>query len=965
MALVSDYLVKTSTLQLEYGAKSVVLMQVGAFYEIYGTVDNNSTINTVASICELMVSAKSSSETLMAGFRDYSISKYLNKLQTNGFTVAVYNQEVNSPTNRSLNAIYSPGTFFTNDDTFISNNTSCVWLNKTSASNITIGMSNVDIYTGKSTIFEGTELYNGIPVPTSFDQLERFISINIPSEVIIIHNLDDSVIPKIINFSGITHNCIHIVSLLGDISEKNNVRAINAEKQPYQHTLLKQIYGPTVFDDVINDVSNYPTAVQSLTFLLNFLSDHNPHLLHKISPPVFENYSDRLILANHTLKQLNIISNDSTNGKLKSISDFLNVCITPIGKRRLRYTLVNPSKNHLSLKCEYAITDFLLNEITENQTFVSFARSTLYKIKDIEKLTRKLALNKIDLKDVVSLHKDISVVISLCELVVTKQTLLKYFIDNKINIPDIINSCFIIQNSVSSVINIDTFDTNIDTHIKIGFDVKHDIIHNTLLNNLMLIECIRTFFNSKIGSYEKKDSSNFVRIHETDKIGMFLFTTKRRARLLKDLKGQHTLYYGENLSFILDCDNINFVNSTNGANNNIHSLQINAIYSEIGHTKNILIESNNNIFNNLIHSLDSYIYSLNDINTFIGSIDLCCARAHLATKYQLSKPKIKVSKKPFFKATGIRHPLIEQLLHNELYISNDISFDNNNLGYLLFGTNAVGKSSFIKSIGINVIMAQAGFFVPCKSFEFFPYTHIFTRILGNDDIFKGLSTFSVEMLELKTILTQSNSSSLILGDELCSGTENDSAISIFLAGLDYLYTRKCHFIFATHFHIITKYEEITSKPKLHLKHMFVSYDKSKDILVYDRKLREGPGESMYGLEVCKSLHLPQDFLDNAHNIRNKYSYGISHNVLDFKTSHFNVKKIKGVCEICNIRQGTEVHHLQPQHLANDADYIKGEFHKNHVANLMCVCEECHNTLHAQNTTHKRTMTTNGITLENV
>ena len=86
----------------------------------------------------------------------------------------------------------------------------------------------------------------------------------------------------------------------------------------------------------------------------------------------------------------------------------------------------------------------------------------------------------------------------------------------------------------------------------------------------------------------------------------------------------------------------------------------------------------------------------------------------------------------------------------------------------------------------------------------------------------------------------------------------------------HIYITGCNFVFATRFHEIVNYEEIKEKPFLKLKHMAVIYDREKDCLIYDRQLRNGPGESMYGLEVCKSLHLPEDFLANAHKLRNKY-----------------------------------------------------------------------------------------------
>jgi DNA mismatch repair protein MutS len=283
-------------------------------------------------------------------------------------------------------------------------------------------------------------------------------------------------------------------------------------------------------------------------------------------------------------------------------------------------------------------------------------------------------------------------------------------------------------------------------------------------------------------------------------------------------------------------------------------------------------------------------------------------------------------------------------------------------GILLYGTNAVGKTSFIKSLGIAVIMAQAGLYVPCKTFNYFPYSSIFTRILGNDNIFKGLSTFAVEMTELRTILTMSDKNSLVLGDELCSGTESDSALSIFTAGLETLHVKDCTFLFATHFHEIVKYEEIKALTKLKMMHMEVSYDAEKGLLIYDRKLRDGPGDSMYGLEVCKSLNLPQAFLRRAHDIRMKYKPE-QRNILSLETSHYNSKKIVGNCELCDSdNKATEVHHLQYQKNAKkENDYIE-TFHKNHLANLINICEECHQKIHKTNTQHKIVKTSKGFVL---
>jgi DNA mismatch repair protein MutS len=262
-------------------------------------------------------------------------------------------------------------------------------------------------------------------------------------------------------------------------------------------------------------------------------------------------------------------------------------------------------------------------------------------------------------------------------------------------------------------------------------------------------------------------------------------------------------------------------------------------------------------------------------------------------------------------------------------------------GLLLFGTNAVGKTSFIRALGVAVIMAQSGFYVSASSFHYCPYHAIYSRIWGNDNLFRGLSTFAVEMSELRVLLNQADEHSLVLGDELCSGTENESALSIFSAGLENLCKKKSTFLFATHFHEITKWEEVKELPELAFKHMSVHYDRSIDGLVYDRKLKDGPGNRMYGLEVCKSLHLNDEFLERAYSFRRKYFDNVG-GVLSYKQSQYNSNKLRGMCEKCGQCMGEEIHHMIPQECADEKGYLHGgSVHKNHAANLTSLCEKCH------------------------
>tara|TARA_B110000114_G_C14765583_1_gene266620 strand:- start:34 stop:417 length:384 start_codon:yes stop_codon:yes gene_type:complete len=120
----------------------------------------------------------------------------------------------------------------------------------------------------------------------------------------------------------------------------------------------------------------------------------------------------------------------------------------------------------------------------------------------------------------------------------------------------------------------------------------------------------------------------------------------------------------------------------------------------------------------------------------------------------------------------------------------------------------------------------------------------------------------------------------------------------------------------------------------------------------------GPGTSMYGLEVCKSLGLPGDFTDRAHSIRLKYNPEAS-GALSQKKSHYNANKVRGLCEICNLKPGDDIHHLQYKSRADSETGYIGDFGRNHPANLANVCKDCHDNIHRDNSEYRKTKTTIG------
>jgi DNA mismatch repair protein MutS len=1083
MALVKEYLDITKKYKALYGERTLVLMQVGSFYECYAikkakNVYEGSNILDFTQINDMIIANKNTSidgnEIVMAGFCLAQKDKYVKKMINNGYTVLVYDQDSDTKnTTRSLDCIYSPGTFFDNNDYYslnnedynennnLSNNTICIWihyskLNKLiKTETISIGLNIINIFTGKIVSYEYCHQF--LNTPTTYDQLEKYISIYNPAEAIIITNITNNIynnknssntndetikntyIDDVISFANIHSHKIYKI-YLNETQEKEKEKenknkadtfekiAFNCEKQIYQEELIDKIYGRGSYREK-HEFQNYSIANQSLCFLIDFIYKHNPSLIKNISYPCFDNVNNKLILANHSLKQLNMISDQRHNGKLGCVSNFLNNCITNAGKRKFQYDLLHPLCDINVLNDCYNVTEHLTK--TE---FYKTIKEYLLNVRDIEKIERKVILGKIDPKDFAVLYSNLSNVSKLFEKIITikENTELADYINKHINC-NISNLCTIINKYIEQTFELtkldaividklNSYDLEELVFINENYNKEQNILFKNNIDSKQQLEVIANYFSNLLSDYEKPktsknkpktkknnsyednneesnaESSNelnndsygtsYVKIHETSKNEASLLITKRRASILNDLLQKNIKKSGAkcNINYIskynktneiieLDLSTIEFKNhGTNNSSNIIYCPHIVKITQTIQNSREDLISTINKNYKNIIAEFNSLIVNgdsnsnlsiLSKISQFIAQIDVCYARTYNAVKYNYCKPIInnelcENTAKSYVNFKKIRHCLIEHLNTSELYVTNDLSIGSSSNGILLYGTNAVGKTSFIKSLGIAIIMAQAGMHVPCEEFTYYPYEYLFTRILGNDNIFKGLSTFAVEMSELRTILKNATSKSIILGDELCSGTETTSALSIFVASLERLHTLESTFLFATHFHEVLDYDEIRNLNKMKIYHMSVLFDYNQNTLIYDRKLREGSGDSMYGLEVCKSLALPDDFIERAYSIRNKYNKS-NISVLEAKKSRYNSNKLRGMCELCNIYESTEVHHLQFQKNAKDG-IINGEFNKNHKANLINICEACHLKIHSLDQEFRITKTTNGFKL---
>ena len=964
MSLIKDYLRLSKEATAKYGPKTFLLMQVGAFYECYGETSDRANIDDFCRTCELACANKAPG-VMMAGFRDYSLEKYLNKLQEAGYTAVVHSQDAQIKEDRALSGVYSPGTFFNSESAALSNCVACICIERMRAKTV-IGMANIDVFTGRSSVFEvETELMHA---PTTYDELERFISSHVPSEVIIISdNFSQKQVEDLLNFTGIA-TCARLVHRL----DSNNDAVQKSKKQVYQRDIMARFFGHV--GSGLLQFTTYEFATQAMTYLLNFVHEHNPHLVQRITEPAFENSSDRMVLANHSLKQLNIIDDDNAphKGKCSSVCKLLNNCMTPMGARHFRARLINPSCSTPKIQREYDITEHLLSADNVTDAW----RPQLAQLKDLEKLNRLIMMRKCTPQMLHSFHGSLFIIGQLHSTIDPRT---ESYLSATNPLPPKTNEsvsdmCARLRLHLDTAFHMDKCanvgaDLGECDFVRAGIHAGLDTLRSQNESATKTLAEMRNYLDSLIlgGEKMRANATDVVKIHETEKGSTSLQATKRRTKLLADQIKQQKLdqvHIGPNKrSFSLLA--LTYPAATS-ANNEITSPQLEELCRSIIVSNQKIKDIVGQIYAGFVDKLRDWEPELQQLIHFATTMDLLQNQCHIAVKHKFCKPTIVAdSAKSFFDARDLRHCLIERLNEDETYVANDVALGEGtrcegtsggaavpmgegtgtSRGMLIYGTNAVGKTSLIRAVGIAIIMAQAGLYVPCSSFRFFPYTTIFTRILGNDNLFKGLSMFQVEMSELRVILRTATSSSLILGDELCSGTEMDSAIAIFVAGLTQLHKVGCTFLFATHMHEINGYDEVRILTKMCMKHLTVFYNKGKDALVYGRKLADGPGASMYGLEVCKAMHLPDDFLEFANAVRLRHRAPPSDiGILSFEPSHFNARKLKGVCERCAVELAQEVHHLLPQKDADSQNYI-GHVPKNHVANLMALCTRCHDEVH--------------------
>ena len=270
------------------------------------------------------------------------------------------------------------------------------------------------------------------------------------------------------------------------------------------------------------------------------------------------------------------------------------------------------------------------------------------------------------------------------------------------------------------------------------------------------------------------------------------------------------------------------------------------------------------LFNDVREKIAAEIIRIQTTAKMLAEIDVFASLAYVADHNNYVKPKI--NDKGIIDIKGGRHPVVEKMIDDGMFVENDTYLDNSNSRIsIITGPNMAGKSTYMRQTALIVLMAQIGSFIPAKSANIAICDRVFTRVGASDDLASGQSTFMVEMSEVSNILRNATKNSLLILDEIGRGTSTFDGLSIAWAVIEHIANTKllgAKTLFATHYHELTELEESLKG----VNNYCIAVKEKDDNIIFLRKIVKGGADKSYGIQVAKLAGVPNDVIERAKEI---------------------------------------------------------------------------------------------------
>ena len=791
--------------------EALLLFRVGDFYETFG--EDAIKTSRILGIILTKRGSGSATEIELAGFPHHSLDTYLPKLVRAGQRVAICDQ-LEDPkltktiVKRGVTELVTPGVSFNDQVLEQSRNNFLCAIHFEKA---TIGAAFLDVSTGEFLVAQGNKEY-----------IDKLISGFEPTEIIYQKNKRSDFEQQF----GENHFTFRVEDWV--------------YTSEYANEMLTKHFGTKSLKGF--GIEGLSASIVAAGAVFHYLNENQHHRLGHISTISRIEEEKYVWLDRFTVRNLELIY--SANENAVTLSDVLDHTLTPMGGRQMKRWIVLPLKDQKPIEERLDIVEYLVN-----QTEISYEiGQRLKEIGDLERLISKVAVGKVNPKEVMHLRR------TLMQIDPIKELLKDGDLVSLKKLTEQMNAC----QSLIDLINNTLCDDPVaqvgkGMIIRSGFHAELDELREISFNGKDFLEQIQERESKRTGIPSLKIAFNNV-------FGYFIeVRNTHKDKVPEEWIRKQTLVNAER--YITE-ELKEYESKILGAEEKIYAIE-------------------SKLFQDLVFSMADYIQPIQHNALLIARLDCLFSFAQTATENNYVRPEINESFVLDIK--NGRHPVIERRLPvGETYIANDVLLDNNDQQIIMItGPNMSGKSAILRQTALIVLMAQMGSFVPADAAKIGLIDKVFTRVGASDNISSGESTFMVEMNETASILNNISPRSLILLDEIGRGTSTYDGISIAWSIAEFIHENakaKCKTLFATHYHELNE----MSKSFGRIRNYNVSVKELGDRVLFLRKLTPGGSAHSFGIHVARMAGMPQMVLKRAEEV-----------LKDLEFSHANVGSNSG------------------------------------------------------------------------
>jgi DNA mismatch repair protein MutS len=802
---------------------AILLFRVGDFYETFG--EDAIRASEILGITLTRRANGSASFVELAGFPYHALDTYLPRLVRAGQRVAICEQ-LEDPklakkiVKRGITELVTPGILLNENvlDHKENNFLAAVHIDKKIA-----GVAFLDISTGEFLVSEGTIEYidqmlnNFQPKEVLFEKKKKDLFLENFGTKFYTFKLDDWIFTP----------------------EAANDR------------LLKQFETSSLKGFGIQNLSFGIIAAGAILYYLDITQHDQLGHITRLSRIEEERY---VWLDKFTIKNLELFYSPYEGAK--TLIDVMDRTISPMGGRLLKRWISLPLKDIQPVNERLDIVEFLVN----NSPFREEVYGLLRQIGDLERLVSKVAVNRINPREVVHLKKALKAIDPLKSLCSNTGCA------PLIQIAEQLNPCKSLADRIEHDLNSDPpIQISRGNIIAKGVSAELDELRTILysgkdyLADLQNRESIRTGISSLKVSYNNV-FGYYIEVRNTHK-----------DKVPQEWIRKQTLVNAER--YITE--------------------ELKEYESKIFGAEEKILGLETKLFNDLVLATLEYIPQIQLNSSLIGKLDCLQSFAVLSFENNYVRPLLDDSRT--LDISDGRHPVIEkQLPVGESYVPNDLILDTDDQQIIILtGPNMSGKSALLRQTALIVLMAQMGCFVPARAAKIGMVDKIFTRVGASDNISLGESTFMVEMNETASILNNLSDRSLILLDEIGRGTSTYDGISIAWAMVEYLHESRLRAktLFATHYHELNEMENSFSR----VKNYNVSIKEMNNKVIFLRKLKRGGSEHSFGIHVAKMAGMPKSVVNRADEI-----------LKELEQSHVKQELTKPIADLADHREGMQL-----------------------------------------------------------